>query len=852
MLWWRKKTQPTEAPEAIQDRIRRRFASFRELLFLNNESLELLAGIQEDLQFTPPSRAVFEGRIASVFEKAMGVVASLEKLTGYGYSDLSNAVEAQRSQVEQYMAGREDLRAPKLSASLAELDMGAVAEAGSKAAALGEIKNKLGLPVPDGYVLTADAYRQFCGIPCWEQIRSLTHNLDLNNPSSLQEASAKLISMVMACPVPRAMEVALVERARRLEQSGAAIAVRSSAVGEGGERSFAGQFVSLLNVPVDQVVEGYKKVIAGRFSERALFYRLSAGISEIDSPMAVLCLAVVPARASGILYTREPQNAKSDTLWVTATHGLGLDIAGGRAQADLFVLSRARRHKVVDQTIVTKKEAVRLASSGGVERRQVDSTEAAAPSLREAELSTLAEWALRIEEHFGTAQDIEWAIDYSGQIWIVQARPLVLAESPVLAKGRPKGEPLLAGGRTVFPGRVSGPAYLAADLNQLSKAPQGAILFLRKASPNIVTVFPKLAGVVTEWGNVAGHVAALLREAKIPSLFGMSGAFERLQTGDAVSLDAVQPSIYAGSFWPTAVRESTIWERYRERPKHADPINRRLLVLHLLDPSASDFCPRGCQSAHDVLRFCHEKAVEAMFAVNDAELERNEQCSKRLLAEVPINLHVLDLGGGLALDDPSSPDVEPRQIVSRPFQALWRGLTHPEVTWRRGLPVSISDVASVVGTSMMSNSGAMRALGDRSYLLVTDEYLNLNSRLAYHFTLLDTCLSDTAGHNYISFRFAGGGSSEERRSLRACFIEACLAHYGFLTDRRGDLVNAWFKNAPPEAIENGLEMLGRLMACASQLDMYMSSQTVMRTYVQRFLEGNYASFLPEAEARSAV
>ena len=139
----------------------------------------------------------------------------------------------------------------------------------------------------------------------------------------------------------------------------------------------------------------------------------------------------------------------------------------------------------------------------------------------------------------------------------MQARPLALVDSPqTRSKARVKGEPLLAGGRTVYPGRVSGPAFLVNDLKTLGDTPQGAILFLRKSSPEIVTVFPRVSGVVAEMGNVAGHAASLLREAKIPSIFELSGAFERVKNGDPVSLDAVQPRIYSGMLWPPSVIET--------------------------------------------------------------------------------------------------------------------------------------------------------------------------------------------------------------------------------------------------------------------------------------------------------
>jgi len=113
-------------------------------------------------------------------------------------------------------------------------------------------------------------------------------------------------------------------------------------------------------------------------------------------------------------------------------------------------------------------------------------------------------------------------------------------------------------------------------------------------------------------------------------------------------------------------------------------------------------------------------------------------------------------------------------------------------------------------------------------------------------TLVDALVSDVPGNNYVFFRFAGGAATEWRRSLRAAMIEAILGHYGFHVDRRGDLVNAWFKKARAADTEERLDILGRLMACTSQLDMYMTSTEVMRWYVRQFLEGNYSFLDPTA------
>ena len=833
--WWRRQGKELASPERS---IRSKYASFRKLLSLNGDCLEVLAGVQEDLQFAPASRAVLGSRTGTLFEGVQDIVSALERLTGSRFPHLAATVDAQSEEVESYIAARDELASPPLARWLSEIDRSAEPEVGGKAAALGEIKNKLLLPVPDGFVITAEAYRQFCGIPLWREIRDTVRNLDLSDHHALEETSARLITRVREIPLPRAVEVALTDRAQTLQAPCPGLAIRSSAIGEGGERTFAGLFLSILNVPLQETISAYREVVGSRFGTKALFYRLSAGLPEVESPMAVLCLRVVPARAAGIMYTRDPRNPKSDVLWITATSGLGLDVASGRAPADLVILSRKRPHAVVEQNIAHKEDRLVLGEAGGIVRQPVGDEQADRPSLSPQQLQVLAEWALLIEDHFGCPQDVEWVLDGDNQLWVVQSRPLALAQSRTWhMKSRAHGEPILAGGRTVYPGRVSGTAHLATDINSLGETPQGAILFLRKASPEIVEIFPRISGLVAEWGNLTGHAAALLREFAIPSVFQLQGVFEKLHNGDAVSLDAVQPRVYLGKHWPGRNFELVTSERSREDTN--DPIGRRLLTLHLQDPASLSFRPSGCKSAHDVLRFCHEKAIQAMFDLND-EIAHGAPSVKKLLTPAPVNLHVLDLGKGLAESTAMADQVTPEQIVSRPFQALWRGVTHPGVSWTREIPATLSDLASVMTTSLATPAGPLRALGEKSYLLVADEYMNLNSRLAYHFTLVDACVSEVPDNNYIAFRFAGGGAARPRRNLRASFIEGCLSHYGFKVDRRGDLVNAWYKKAPAVQTEANLDILGRLMACSCQLDMYMTSRAVAGWYVQQFLAGNYS------------
>ncbi|HTQ57099.1 MAG TPA: PEP/pyruvate-binding domain-containing protein [Bryobacteraceae bacterium] len=838
MQWLRSKDHRQEAPDGAAERVRARYASFRELLAVNNESLELMAGLQDDLQYVPPRQDVLGDRIGTIFSRVGGVIDALERLTGLRQSALSAALASQRQEVERYAASLGEMSRPRISAWLSELHAGSEGEAGSKAAMLGEIRNKMGLPVPEGFVLTTEAYRQYCGLALWEEVRDATRELDPNDLEAIHRVSAMLTRRALELPLPRVVEVAITARAEALLSKGGSVAVRSSGRAEGGARSYAGQFLSLLNVPLEQALDAYKQVIAARFNERALAYRLSTGLLEVDNPMAALFLMMVPARAAGIMYTRDPADPKSKTLWITATKGLGQEIASGRVPADLYRVSRSRPHDVVERSLVRKQEELVLQDGGGVAYVPLGPGAQDESSLPDEGLRTLAEWGVRLEDHFHTPQDVEWVLDRDGKFWVVQSRQLVNAESSQSkSRARTKSEPLLAGGRTVYPGQTSGKAFLVDEIQNIGSAPSGAIVFIRKPSPEIVEVFPRIAGLVAEWGNIAGHAAALLREFQIPSVFQMTGAFEKLATGDPVSLDAVQARLYPGVLWPPVRKEASITERYRERA--GDPISNRLLTLNLLDPNAHNFRPAGCKSAHDILRYCHEKAIEAMFEVNDRELERSAHSARSLDTPLPLNVSVLDLGGGLAPLDGAVRRVKPAEIVSRPFQALWKGVSHPGVTWLREMPASVGDLASVLANALTPQSGGMRALGEKSYLLVAAEYMNLNSRLAYHYSLVDACLSDTPGNNYISFRFEGGGASRNRRSLRACFLERCLTRHGFRADRRGDLVNAWFRKAPADQTAERLDILGRLIACSSQLDMYMNSREMMNWYADQFLSGNY-------------
>ena len=177
-------------------------------------------------------------------------------------------------------------------------------------------------------------------------------------------------------------------------------AVRSSAMGEDGDLSFAGQFDTLLGVPRERLLEAYRKVVASRFSERAVAYRQGAGLAEVQTPMAVLFLPMITARASGVLYTRVPHEPEADSMWLSSTLGLGAEVVAGTASADLFVVSRAPTGRVLERHLTTKEHALVLRETmSGVHPEPIPEHQREAPSLDDEGVVGLAKLGLTVPLH---------------------------------------------------------------------------------------------------------------------------------------------------------------------------------------------------------------------------------------------------------------------------------------------------------------------------------------------------------------------------------------------------------------------------------------------------------------------
>jgi pyruvate,water dikinase len=813
----------SEVQATLTRGLRARHETLRDLLDRNGDLLELLAEIQLDLRLLVPGDPVVRSRTLELLEATLLQVENLNLLSGGRYRGLYRVHAGIESEIRRVLGeGRQRLRSDPLILPLAAGGPADRPLVGGKAARLGEVAVFLGERVPDGFVVTTAACaRLLAHGQTSSRLRELMSGLDLaTDPTRLAALAAEARRLVLEAPIPVEIEEEIRQRASQSDHA-RTWAVRSSAVDEDGPFSFAGQFETLLHVPLSGLPSAWRQVVASGFSEHVIRYRVACGLFELATPMAVLFMPMVTARVAGVLYTRDPAHPDEDRMLVSAGPGTGGDIVGGVADGETCRVSRV--------TLAVEERLAPASGDGG-----------ATSVLSADELAGLVRLGLELEAAAGEALDVEWAMEGTKSPVILQARPLQAAASPPVMGDEPTTACLLRGGLTIVGGRATGPAFVADTPVVAARVPAGAILVVPQAVPELGHLLPRIEGLVAEHGSLAGHLASLAREFGVPSVFGMRRARADLRGGETVSLDAVEGAVYEGEAWPSEEGEAR--RRVRElRAGPHGPLHELILHLRLTDPASPTFRPAGCHSLHDVVRLCHERGVAALFENEDRGDDPSRAGALRLrTAPLPEGIWVLDAGGGLAPAEGGAKELAPDQVLSRPFRALWRGMTTPGIAWSGRRRVDLRGFASVVASSLTEVD--RDSLGGEAYLIVASDYLNLNARMAYHYAMIDAVVGENPESNDIRFRFWGGGAGRTQRDLRAVFLAEVLQRSGFTVERRGDLVTARKQRRPSGPSEEGLETLGRLMGCARQLDMLLRSEDAVAAFTESFLAGRYEEF----------
>jgi pyruvate,water dikinase len=298
----------------------------------------------------------------------------------------------------------------------------------------------------------------------------------------------------------------------------------------------------------------------------------------------------------------------------------------------------------------------------------------------------------------------------------------------------------------------------------------------------------------------------------------------RLPEGLLVTVDADAGRILAGC--PAALLDAPAKHREEQRGRLAErfaALARQTCHLELTAPEAPNFRPEGCRSLHDMVRFCHEKAVAEMVGPTEndgpgAPPERGLGKARRLRTDLAFTLFLLDLGGGLAPAQGRGNEVRPEDIASAPMRALWQGLACSGETWAdMGFCCDWAEFDRVSAGIFRKDSRLLA-----SYGLLSADYLHLLVRFGYHFAVLDSLCGPRAEANYICFRFMGGGGVPEQRRLRVTYIATVLEGYGFAVRVRGDMLNARLSRAEETVVRRSLILLGRLLVRTQRLDLRLT------------------------------
>jgi pyruvate,water dikinase len=466
------------------------------------------------------------------------------------------------------------------------------------------------------------------------------------------------------------------------------------------------------------------------------------------------------------------------------------------------------------------------------------------PCLSPEQIRTLAGYALKLEAHYRGPQDVEWALDRQGRLLVLQSRPLrQQAPAPGELRDIPpiQGYPLLLeGGAVAAPGVGCGPAFLVQEDKDLVQVPDGAVLVAKRSSPKFVVAMPKAQAIVTDFGNITGHMASLSREFGVPTLLDTRVATGVITPGQEITVDAYAGRVYLGKVPELLARVQARESRLEETPVYQTlkRVAGHIIPLNLTDPKSPDFAPEFCRSLHDLGRLVHEYSYKEMFQVSDLVSYR-EGGALKLQAPIPLDLYLIDLGDGLTgvADRPGKVTLE--QVASVPMKALLQGMTHKDLQAVEPRPIELGGFFSVMREQAMAPPKEAERFGERSYAIISDKYVNFSSRVGYHYCVLDAYCGKTVNKNYISFSFKGGAADETRRRRRVRALALVLMALDFTVEVKGDRVDARLQKYPCPVIAEKLDQVGRLLLFTRQMDMLMAGEASIEAVAQHFLAGNY-------------
>jgi pyruvate,water dikinase len=443
---------------------------------------------------------------------------------------------------------------------------------GGKNASLGEMYRELAhqdVKVPNGFAITAQAYRYLLDqANAWDSLHKILDGVNADDVNDLAKRSQKARELVYSAPLPADLQLEILQALAELQQQYSedlTVAVRSSATAEDlPTASFAGQQDTYLNIRGDQeLLDACKRCFASLFTDRAIHYRVDQGFDHFQIGLSIGVMKMVRSdlAASGVMFSLDTESGFKDAVFITGAYGLGENVVQGAVDPDEFYVHKpsfAEGHRcVLRRNLGGKKikmvysdgsthEPIRNVATSNSERRQF--------CINDQDVLELADYALKIEQHYGRPMDMEWAKDgLDGKIYIVQARPETVAsqkQANVLEQYQLKqhGE-VIVKGHAVGSKIAVGQTRVIKNVSLLDTFKPGEVLVADMTTPDWEPVMKTAAAIITNRGGRTCHAAIIARELGLPAVIGCGNATSMIASGGMVTVSCSEGDvgkIYSG------------------------------------------------------------------------------------------------------------------------------------------------------------------------------------------------------------------------------------------------------------------------------------------------------------------
>ena len=423
--------------------------------------------------------------------------------------------------------------------------------AGGKGANLGEL-TQAGIPVPPGFVVTAQAYEYFmdeAGIN--DKVMNILEEIDINDTKALQAAAEEIKRIIVEAPIPENLILFIREfyneLCQRVGEDDTDVAIRSSATAEDlPEASFAGQQDTFLHVSGDEeVIEYIRKCWASLFEARAIFYREENNFEHSKVYIAVVVQKMANADKAGVMFTVNPSTGDEIAL-IEGSWGLGESVVSGDVTPDNYQVDK-KDNEIINVTISDKKVMYTNDENGTSVKVDVPEEKRKERVLSDEELIELTEMGKRVQAHYGEPMDTEWAFE-KDMLFLLQARPITTlgsVESESEDSSSDVGD-VLVRGLGASPGMASGIVKIILDIDELDKIEDGDIMVTTMTTPDMVPAMRRASGIVTDEGGVTCHASIISRELGIPCVVGTGNATTTLKENSGVTLDGKKGLVFEG------------------------------------------------------------------------------------------------------------------------------------------------------------------------------------------------------------------------------------------------------------------------------------------------------------------